>query len=111
MLTQEIKKFHEILFAIDSFNEIFSKMIFGAVLSGGSHFSVYLMTVFQSESSVVDETFTIICFMIFWAQLLAAAEVGRSVSILGLIQISFMLAYATFKSSFLQMNDDFRLEA
>ena len=54
-------------------------MTFGAVLSGGSHFSVYLMAVSQAESSVIDETFTVICFIAFWSQLLVAAEVSRSV--------------------------------
>ena len=55
-------------------------MIFGAILSGGSHFSVYLMTVFKSESGVADAIFTVLCFIAFWGQLIAAAEVSRSVS-------------------------------
>ena len=76
---QLIRYFNKIQSCLDDYNEAFSAMTFAAVLSGLSHFSVYLMTVFKSETSVLDMIFTLVDFAMFWIQLIAAAEVNKLV--------------------------------
>ena len=49
---------------------------------------MYLMTVFKSESGVVDAVFTVTCFIAFWSQLLVGAEVSRSVRGIAVIKLS-----------------------
>ena len=81
---QVVRNFNKILFCLDDYNDAFSPMVFSSVLAGSSHFSVFQMTVFKSDASVLDTAFTLICFAIFWAQLIAAAKVNKQVKIIGL---------------------------
>ena len=79
-MVQGIRKFNEISFALETFNEAFGGFILGAVVSGGSHFAVYIMAIFNAESEPVGAAVTTLCFVLYWAQLLAVAEVSRQVT-------------------------------
>ena len=77
-------------------------MTFGAVLSGSSHFSVYLMTIFSSDASVFDTVLTVVNFGIFWIQLIAAAEVNNMVTI-AMIQDQICNDHATPNAGLLSL--------
>ena len=77
---QDISRFNEINFAIESFNDAFGSLIFGAVLSGGSHLAVYIMTALKGTSEISDTIMTALFLILYWVQLLSGAEVSHQVS-------------------------------
>ena len=76
---QNIWLFNEITFTLDSFNDAFGGIIFGAVLAGGWHLAVYVMLVFHSASEPSNALMTGLVLTFYCMQLMACAEVSRQV--------------------------------
>ena len=80
--SQNIWQFNEITFALDSFNDAFGGIIFGAVISGGSHLAVYVIVVFHTASEPSNSFMTGLVLAFYCVQLVACAEVSRKVNLL-----------------------------